>query len=425
MDMITVSAKTLDEAITKALLELQTTSEHLHYEIIQKENPGFLGLFGAKPCVIRARVMGEEEEKALKKAALEKEKAEKAAAKQAEKAASKPVQKPVEKTPEKPVRKEFEKKEMPRRDMEKRDGEKKDFERKPQDKKEFDKPEKKNFEKKNFDKKNPDKKDFERKESGRKEFEKKNSERNFERNSDRNFDKNFDKKRTEKQEIEANTAEAKPEKEHRSKPPVNVDEALIKKNAKEFLEQVFGAMGMQVSVETAYNAEEGELLVMLEGDDMGILIGKRGQTLDSLQYLVSLVVNKETDGYLRVKLDTENYRERRKETLETLAKNISYKVKRTKRPVSLEPMNPYERRIIHSALQNDRYVVTRSEGEDPYRHVVISLKRESYNGGRRDRYSRRDRDKNAERNRDRAVERSAEKAVEAPAENPVETVSEA
>ena len=112
-----------------------------------------------------------------------------------------------------------------------------------------------------------------------------------------------------------------------------------------------------MTIDTVYNAGERELQVMMNGDDMGILIGKRGQTLDSLQYLVSLVVNKETEGYLRVKLDTENYRERRKETLETLARNISYKVKRTKHPVSLEPMNPYERRIIHSALQNDRYVV--------------------------------------------------------------------
>ena len=168
-----------------------------------------------------------------------------------------------------------------------------------------------------------------------------------------------------------------------------MDEALVQQKAKDFVKQVFGAMGMNVSVETTVNKDEGELQVMMTGDDMGVLIGKRGQTLDSLQYLVSLVVNKETEGYLRVKLDTENYRERRKDTLETLARNISYKVKRTKRPVSLEPMNPYERRIIHSALQNDRYVVTRSEGEDPYRHVVISLKRDSY---KRDRYSGKTRD---------------------------------
>ena len=114
----------------------------------------------------------------------------------------------------------------------------------------------------------------------------------------------------------------------------------------------------------------------MDGSDMGILIGKRGQTLDSLQYLVSLVVNKKKEEYIRVKLDTENYRERRKETLETLAKNIAYKVKRTKHSVSLEPMNPYERRIIHAALQNDKYVVTRSDGEEPFRHVIISLKRD-------------------------------------------------
>ena len=162
--------------------------------------------------------------------------------------------------------------------------------------------------------------------------------------------------------------------------------------AVEFLNSVFDAMGISVDVETKLNEEEKELEVNLTGDDMGILIGKRGQTLDSLQYLVSLIVNKGTEGYLRVKLDTENYRERRKETLETLAKNIAYKVKRTKRPVSLEPMNPYERRIIHAALQNDKYVTTRSEGEEPFRHVVISLKREE----RRERRPRPDRSRNPE-----------------------------
>ena len=149
----------------------------------------------------------------------------------------------------------------------------------------------------------------------------------------------------------------------------------IDEKAVEFLTSVFDAMGIVVNIDTKLNEEEKELEINLSGDEMGILIGKRGQTLDSLQYLVSLVVNKETENYLRVKLDTENYRERRKETLETLAKNIAYKVKRTRRPVSLEPMNPYERRIIHSALQNDRYVTTHSEGEDPYRHVVVTLKK--------------------------------------------------
>ena len=160
--------------------------------------------------------------------------------------------------------------------------------------------------------------------------------------------------------------------------------------AVDFLNSVFDAMGLAVDVEVKMNEEEKEMDVNLTGEEMGLLIGKRGQTLDSLQYLVSLVVNKESEDYLRVKLDTENYRERRKETLETLAKNIAYKVKRTRRPVSLEPMNPYERRIIHSALQNDKYVFTKSEGEDPFRHVVIALKKEERRE-RRPRYERRER----------------------------------
>lgn len=364
MDMITVSAKTLDEAITKALIELQTTSEHLHYEVIEKGSSGLFGIFGAKPCVIRAKVMSEEEEKAAKKAAADKAKAEKeaeraaakaaedkakaeakaaaekakaaeaakaAAVKAAEKPVAKPVEKPVEKAPQKSVEKPVKKLPADRKDEKKEGG-----------------PE-------------------------------------------------------------------RPEREVKEKTPLKVDEAVVQAKAKEFLTQVFGAMDMTVEISTTFDAAEGELQVMMSGADMGILIGKRGQTLDSLQYLVSLVVNKETEGYLRVKLDTENYRERRKETLETLAKNISYKVKRTKRPVSLEPMNPYERRIIHSALQNDKYVVTRSEGEDPYRHVVISLKKEGYGNGRRDRYQPRNKDRNAE-------SRPAENRIEKPENKPENTV---
>ena len=146
-------------------------------------------------------------------------------------------------------------------------------------------------------------------------------------------------------------------------------------NAKIFLNEVFEAMKLNVVIGVEYDEAARNMNIDLSGDEMGVLIGKRGQTLDSLQYLVSLVVNKEAKEYIRVKLDTENYRQRRKETLENLAKNISYKVKRTKRPVSLEPMNPYERRIIHSALQNDRYVVTHSEGEEPFRRVVVTLKK--------------------------------------------------
>ena len=214
MDMITVSAKTVDDAITKALIELETTSDKLVYEVVDKGSAGFLGI-GAKPAIIRAR-----------------------------------------------------------------------------------------------------------------------------------------------------------------------KEVTLEDKAVGFLKQVFEAMSLPVEIQVSYNDEEKEMSINLVGEDMGILIGKRGQTLDSLQYLVGMVVNKGSEGYIRVKLDTENYRSRRKETLETLAKNIAYKVKRTKRSVSLEPMNPYERRIIHAALQNDKYVTTRSEGEEAFRHVVIALKRD---GGRRER----------------------------------------
>jgi spoIIIJ-associated protein len=149
----------------------------------------------------------------------------------------------------------------------------------------------------------------------------------------------------------------------------------LEDKAKNFLNDLFAAMKMEVVITVSYNEEEKEMDIDLAGDEMGVLIGKRGQTLDSLQYLVSLIVNKDEEDYIRVKVDTENYRERRKETLENLAKNIAYKVKRSRRSVVLEPMNPYERRIIHSALQNDKYVTTHSEGEEPFRKVVVTLKR--------------------------------------------------
>ena len=151
--------------------------------------------------------------------------------------------------------------------------------------------------------------------------------------------------------------------------------ASLEDKVKGFLNEVFAAMNIEVLVAVEYKAEEKEMNVDLSGEDMGMLIGKRGQTLDSLQYLVSLVVNKETEEYVRVKVDTENYRERRKATLENLAKNMAHKAKRIRRSVSLEPMNPYERRIIHSALQDDKYVTTHSEGDEPFRRVVISPKK--------------------------------------------------
>ena len=159
------------------------------------------------------------------------------------------------------------------------------------------------------------------------------------------------------------------------KASVKAEKITLDEAAKNFLKDVFTAMNLAVVIDVKYDETEKSMDIDFSGDEMGVLIGKRGQTLDSLQYLVSLVVNKDSEDYIRVKVDTENYRQRRKETLENLAKNIAYKVKRTKRSVSLEPMNPYERRIIHSALQNDKYVTTHSEGEEPFRRVVVTLKR--------------------------------------------------
>ena len=152
-------------------------------------------------------------------------------------------------------------------------------------------------------------------------------------------------------------------------------EVSVEDSVKSFLNDVFKAMDMEVEIITKIDEADKLIDVELKGDDMGVLIGKRGQTLDSLQYLTNLAINKNSDNYYKVKIDTEDYRKRRKDTLENLAKNIAYKVKRTKRPVALEPMNPFERRVIHSALQNDKYVTTHSEGEEPYRHVIVTLKK--------------------------------------------------
>lgn len=149
----------------------------------------------------------------------------------------------------------------------------------------------------------------------------------------------------------------------------------IEEFVREFLDDVFRAMGLEVEIIVTKSEDEKNIDVELKGEEMGVLIGKRGQTLDSLQYLTNLAVGKQVNEFVKVKIDTENYRKRRRDTLENLAKNIAYKVKRTKRPVSLEPMNPFERRVIHSALQGDKYVNTHSEGEEPFRYVVVTLKK--------------------------------------------------
>jgi len=182
------------------------------------------------------------------------------------------------------------------------------------------------------------------------------------------------KEEVKEEPVKAEKAEAaEPSKKEEKIIPVS-DPAVYENAAKKFLEDVFKAMDMEAVIRTSFELSENSLNVELAGSDMGILIGKRGATLDSLQYLVSLVVNKNSEQYIRVKVDTEDYRERRKATLENLAKNVSSKVKRTGRPYELEAMNPYERRIIHSALQDNDYVYTYSEGEGVNRHIVVALK---------------------------------------------------
>lgn len=263
MDYIEVRAKTIDDAITDALVQLGVTSDQLDYEVIEKGSAGFLGI-NRKDAVIKAR-----------KKVVVPEKKEVVTETVAEKKPEKKQTAPVEK-----------KESVPEKKVEKND-----------------------------------------------------------------------------------------KKEKSEKAAAPIDYAPLVENVKSFLAQVFQAMELEVEIITKVDEENRMIDVEFKGPEMGMLIGKRGQTLDSLQYLTNLAVNKQSDSYVKVKLDTEDYRKRRRETLENLARNIAYKVKRTKRPVSLEPMNPFERRVIHSALQNDKYVSTHSEGEEPYRHVVVTLKK--------------------------------------------------
>lgn len=271
---IRVSAKTVDDAITEALIQLGVTSDRLEYEVIEKGSAGFLGI-GMKQAVIEARRKPEPKE---------------------EKVEEPVVEEPVKAEPKKV---------------------------------ETVQPQKAAAEKKA---------DEAQKAAFEKAVEKEVKEEV--------------KKETKLVEVQPQTIEA----------------------VEDFLKNTMKAMDMEVELKTEID-QDGALCVDMSGEHMGILIGKRGQTLDSLQYLANRVANKHQEGYVRVKLDTENYRARREETLRHLAKNIAHKVKRNRRPVALEPMNPYERRIIHSALQSDPYVMTHSEGEEPFRKVVITLKK--------------------------------------------------
>ena len=265
---IRVSAKTLDDAITEALIQLGVTSDRLEYEVIEKGSAGFLGI-GMKQAVIEAWKKEEKQEPSIEDILKEE-------------------QKPEEKEEKVQPKKEKKKQEV---------------------------------------------------------------------------------RETVKEEVK--TEETVPEKEKQELAKVE-DQTIAA--VEQFIRDTLKAMEMEVEITSSID-EDGALCIDMKGDHMGILIGKRGQTLDSLQYLANRVANKHQDGYVRVKLDTENYRARREETLRHLAKNIAHKVKRNRRPVALEPMNPYERRIIHSALQSDPYVTTHSEGEEPYRKVVVTLKK--------------------------------------------------
>nr|WP_296963006.1 RNA-binding cell elongation regulator Jag/EloR [uncultured Mediterraneibacter sp.] len=270
---IRVSAKTVDDAITEALIQLGVTSDRLEYEVIEKGSAGFLGI-GMKQAVIEARRKPEPKEEKVEEPVVEepvKAEPKKVEAVQPQKAAEKKADEPKKAAFEKAVEKEA---------------------------------------------------------------------------------KEEVKKETKLVEVQPQTIKA----------------------VEDFLKNTMKAMDMEVELKTEID-QDGALCVDMSGEHMGILIGKRGQTLDSLQYLANRVANKHQEGYVRVKLDTENYRARREETLRHLAKNIAHKVKRNRRPVALEPMNPYERRIIHSALQSDPYVMTHSEGEEPFRKVVITLKK--------------------------------------------------
>ncbi len=343
MDSIRVTAKTVEDAITEASIELGTSSDNIEYTVIEKGTAGFFGI-GGKKAVIEAKRKFTDED--LLKEVFGDEKKEKKDSKEAKK----------------DFKKEKKESEEPKKEVKK-------------DKKEFKKEEKKEEKKeaKEIKKEVKDTKKENKKEENKKE-ENRNDVKREAVPAPAAKEAKEEKANAKEISLEA-PAEKEMSKENSEpkQPRVPADPEEVCRRAETFLKDVFRTMEMEVEVTTRF--EDDTLCVDLVGNDMGILIGKRGQTLDSLQYLTSLVVNKGKAAYVRVKLDTEDYRSRRKATLENLAKNIAYKVKKTRRPVFLEPMNPYERRIIHSALQNDPYVTTHSEGEEPCRKVVVTLRK--------------------------------------------------
>ncbi|MBQ1492611.1 MAG: Jag N-terminal domain-containing protein [Blautia sp.] len=355
-DFVEYSAKTKGEAITKACIELGVTSDQLEVQVVSEGSTGFFGI-GSKPATILVRRMEEDstDEEIRKIVETVSPESLKEAEKKAEEEQEKKEKQPRPKAPR------AEKTEKPEK-AEKRE--------KPE---KAPKPEKKE-KPAEAAKEEPVKK--ERQKPDRSERAEKGEKGERGEKSSRPSKKQRDKgnRSASTKVVEAAPAAPAPKVEQRPiKILTNPEEiADVENRARVFLKDVFGAMELgEVEINSKYNVEEGCLDVDFEGEDMGVLIGKRGQTLDSLQYLTSLVVNKGKDDYIRVKLDTEDYRRRRKDTLENLARGIAYKVRKTRRPVVLEPMNPYERRIIHASLQSNKFVETISEGEEPYRHVVV------------------------------------------------------
>ena len=402
-------AKTVDDAITQACMEYSVTSDKLDYEVVQEASSGFFGFFGGKEAIIKARVRTEQEY-AAEAAAIEKAEMKDALLTQApgtlpkEKKVEKKENRKPEKKAEKKPEKKFDKK--PEKKAEKKAEVKAEVkaEDKPETKIEV-KSAPKQVEAPAAEEKNSagrfvsadeiekraaaaaakaeaegykgQEERTEKKKNSRRDS--KRDGRNNRRDRGRKNDKRDDRRKKSAQAFV--TVEEKPHKPSQPKPerevlPKSEEEvAEIMNLARTFLEDVFRCMDTKVEITMEYNQKEGCLGCTFAGEEMGILIGKRGQTLDSLQYLTSLVINKNKSDYTRVKLDTEDYRARRADTLENLSRNIAYKVKRSRKAVALEPMNPYERRIIHSALQNNKFVETYSEGEEPYRHVVVAPKR--------------------------------------------------
>lgn len=381
-EYIEITEKTVSEAITAACQKLAVPSERIEYEVIDPGKTGFLGI-GARPAKIRARVkQGMEDSAEFDTSAIISD-----VLKGKDDRKKAPDQRPKEKRKE--DRKDNKKKESNKnsektavkKPLVKEEAaetaapavkeETASEEKKSSAEAAAGKAEKTETSESGFS----GKKGTGRKDSSEKSYEKGSRGRGRRRQRRNDRDEYSAASRDHEQERSA-AAESHSAPKKKSAVPVLTDEQVveIKQRAETFLTDVFQAMDLDANVSSSYDRETGMLTIDMKGENMGVLIGKRGQTLDSLQYLVSLVVNKGIDGYIHVKADTENYRERRKKTLENLAKNIASKVKRNRTSVALEPMNPYERRIIHSALQGDRYVTTYSEGEEPYRKVIVTMK---------------------------------------------------